>query len=207
MRALVALANEHKVALVDDDTHGELLYARQRQRSLKAFDTQDRVLVCGSFSKTLAPELRIGWLEAARWHEQAMDFKRAVSARSVVMPQQAIARHMAEGHYSRHIRLSRDVYAKRGRALRDDVASCFPSSTRLSRPTGGYQLWVELPAEHSAMALAEYALSNGIAISPGKLFSHRGHYGHCVRLCYANYRDEQRPSIELLGQWLAKNND
>ena len=201
---LVTLANTHDVALVEDDTHGELLYARQRQRNLAAFDTQDRVIVCGSFSKTLAPELRVGWLKASRWMEAALDFKRAVSARSVLLPQQAVARHMAEGHYDRHIRLSRDTYAKRGRALRAVIAQCFPVGTRISQPTGGFQLWIELPLEISAMALAEYALSQGIAISPGRLFSHRGHYGHCLRLCYSKYQDEHRASIELMGKWVSQ---
>ncbi len=200
---LVALANTHDVVLVEDDTHGELPYARQRHRNLSAFDTQDRVIVCGSFSKTLAPELRVGWLRAPRWRQAALDFKRAVSARSVLLPQQAIARHMVEGHYDRHIRLSRDIYAKRGRAIRAVIAGCFPYGTRISQPTGGFQMWVELPAEHSAMALAEYTLSQGIAISPGRLFSHRGHYGHCLRLCYSKYQDENRESIELMGAWLS----
>jgi len=200
---LVLLANSHDVALVEDDTHGELCYARQRQRNLSAFDTQDRVIVCGSFSKTLTPELRVGWLRAARWQEAALDFKRGVSARSALMPQQAIARHMAEGHYARHIRLSRETYAKRGRALRTAIAQCFPEGTRLSQPTGGFQMWIELPEEFSAMALAEYALSQGIAISPGRLFSHRGYYAHCLRLCYSRYQDENRVSIELMGKWLS----
>ena len=162
-------------------------------------------MTCGSFSKTLAPELRVGWLDGAQWRSQALDFKRAVSQRSGLVSQQAIARHMAEGHYDRHIRLSRDIYAKRGRELRDVLAKAFPEGTRISQPSGGYQMWVEMPKHCSAMALAEYALSQDIAISPGKLFSDRGHYGHCVRLCYANYHDEQRPSIELLGQWLHDN--
>lgn len=200
---LMALANTHDVALVEDDTHGDLVYARQRQRNLSVFDTQERVIVCGSFSKTLAPELRVGWLKAARWKEAALNFKRAVSARSASMPQQAIARHMAEGHYDRHIRLSRDIYAKRGRNLRAVIAQCFPTGTRVSQPTGGFQMWIELPLENSAMALAEYALSQGIAISPGGLFSHRGHYGHCLRLCYSKYQQENRSSIELMGRWLS----
>ena len=202
-RQLVELANAHDVAVVEDDTHGELLYSRQRQRNLRAYDTQDRVIVCGSFSKTLAPELRVGWLNAARWSKAALDFKRAVSARSGLMPQQAIARHMAEGHYDRHIRLSRDTYSKRGRALRTAIAQSFPVGTRISQPTGGFQIWVELPMENSSMALAEYALSQGIAIAPGRLFSDRGHYGHCLRLCYSKYQNEHRTSIELMGKWLS----
>ncbi len=204
MVALVELINQNKLAVIDDDTHGELLYARHRQCNLKAFDTEDRVLLCSTFSKTLAPELRIGWLEGARWHQQVVDLKRAVSARSVSLPQHAIAHHMAEGHYCRHVRLSRDLYASRARALRQHIADCFPAGTCISNPTGGYQLWVELPANFSAMALAEFALSQGIVISPGKLFSHREHYGHCVRLCYSNYTEEQRSSIELMAGWLSR---
>ena len=201
---LVDMANDHDVVLIEDDTHGELLYARQRQRNLSAFDTQERVIVCGSFSKTLAPELRVGWLKATRWMQAALDFKRAVSARSVLLHQQAIARHMAEGHYDRHIRLCRDTYAKRGRALRSLVAQCFPHGTRISQPTGGFQLWVELPDNYRAMALAEYALSQDIVISPGGLFSHRGHYSHCLRLCYSRYREDHGAPIELMGSWLSE---
>lgn len=203
-RALINLANEHRITIIEDDTHGELIYARHRQPSLKAVDSQERVVTCGSFSKTLAPELRTGWLDAGRWTEQALEFKRAVSQRSGLLVQQAIARHMSEGHYDRHIRLSRDVYAKRGRALRKLVAKVFPEGTLISQPSGGFQLWVEMPKHFSAMLLAEYALSKDIAIAPGKLFSNRGHYGHCVRLCYSNYHEEQGASIELMGEWLGE---
>jgi len=203
--ALVTLANNRDIVLIEDDVHGELCFARNRTRSLRAFDTQDRVATCSSTSKTLAPGLRIGWLNAARWHDKAIEIKRVSSLRTSLLNQQAVALHMAEGHYDRHVRLARSAYALRCSAMRTAILKHFPAGTRVSQPTGGFLLWIELPDNISGTDLAEYALSRDIALSPGCLFSTRNHYGHCIRLCFSRYNSKaQAESLQLLGQWLGR---
>lgn len=203
-QALVTLANDRDIALIEDDVHGELSFERNRSRSLRAFDTEDRVATCSSTSKTLAPGLRIGWIDAARWHGKAVDLKRVSTLRTSLLCQQAVAMHMAEGHYDRHVRLARPAYAQRCNAMRAAIYKHFPEGTRVSQPTGGFLLWVELPDNISGTELAEYALSRGIALSPGILYSNRRNYGHCIRLCFSRYNSKaQAESLQLLGQWLS----
>ena len=204
-KALVDLANTHNIPLIDDDVYGELPYSRNRERCLRAFDTEDRVLTCGSVSKTLSPGFRLGWLETGRWIEDAATSKRSTTLRTPMLGQLAIARHMAEGHYDRHLRLARTAYAQRARDMQHAVRSHFPENCRLSRPRGGFMLWVELPQRCSGIDLAHFAVSQDIALSPGIIFSQRGHYTNCIRLCYSTFcKDRQTASIKVLGDWLAQ---
>lgn len=203
--ALVKLANTHDIPLIDDDVYGELAYSRNRERGLRAFDTEDRVLTCGSVSKTLSPGLRVGWLESGRWIDAAAGYKRACSLRTPMLSQLAVARHMVDGHYDRHLRLARTTYAQRARDMQQAVRDHFPEDCRISRPRGGFMLWVELPTHCSGIDLANFAVSQDIALSPGIVFSHRGHYTNCIRLCYSNFRKaEHAASIEVLGEWLRR---
>ena len=205
-QGLVQLADEHDIALIEDDVYGELTYSRSRSRGLRAYDTQDRVMTCGSVSKTLSPGLRVGWLETGRWIEQATLQKRVSSMRTPMLGQLAVARHMEEGHYDRHLRLARTVYAQRAKHLQQAVREYFPVQCRVSRPRGGFMLWVELPADCSGIELANFAVSENIALSPGVLFSHQGHYTNCIRLCYSCYvKGEHEASVKVLGDWLQAN--
>ncbi len=202
-QGLVQLADEHDIPLIEDDVYGELTYSRSRSRGLRAYDTQDRVMTCGSVSKTLSPGLRVGWLETGRWIEQATLQKRVSSMRTPMLGQLAVARHMEEGHYDRHLRLARTVYAQRAKHLQQAVREYFPLQCRVSRPRGGFMLWVELPVDCSGIELANFAVSENIALSPGVLFSHQGHYANCIRLCYSCYvKGEHEVSVKVLGDWL-----
>lgn len=204
-QALVKLANSHDIPLIEDDVYGELNYSRSRARGLRSYDTQDRVMTCGSVSKTLSPGFRVGWLESGRWIDQAASLKRVSSMRTPMLSQLAVARHMAEGHYDRHLRLARTAYAQRAKHMQQAIRDYFPRECRVSRPRGGFMLWVELPDDCCGIQLANFAMGQDIALSPGVVFSHRGHYTSCIRLCYSCYiKEEHAASIKVLGDWLTQ---
>lgn len=204
-RKLVQLANDHDIPVIEDDVYGELFYGRSRSRALRAYDTQDRVMTCGSVSKTLSPGFRVGWLEAGKWIEQAATIKRFSSMRTSVLGQMAMARHMEEGHYDRHLRLARTTYAQRAKHIQQAIKDHFPQECKMSRPRGGFMLWVELPPDCSGIDLANFGMEQSIALVPGVVFSNKGHYNNCIRLCYSRYiKSEHEPSIKVLGDWLTK---
>ena len=147
----------------------------------------------------------MGWLESGRWIDHAASFKRVSSMRTPMLSQLAVAQHMAEGHYDRHLRLARTAYAQRAKHMQQAIREYFPADCRVSRPRGGFMPWVELPTGCCGIELANFALRENIALSPGVVFSHRGHYTNCLGLCHSGYiRDAHSASIKVLGDWLVK---
>lgn len=179
---LVRMLARRDLPLIEDDVYGELSFDGTRPRPAKAWDEGGRVLLCGSVSKTLAPGYRIGWLAAGRYSEAVRRLKFSSTVATPTLPQLAVAEFLASGGYDRHLRrLRAQLYAQVDRT-REAVAAYFPQGTRVSAPTGGFVLWLELPSQVDAYALQAAALERKVAIAPGPIFSARGRYRSCVRL-------------------------
>ncbi len=180
---LVSLLDQHDVPLIEDDIYGDLFFGPERPRSCKAFDTQGRVLLCGSFSKTLAPGYRVGWVAPGRYRARVELLKFAQTVATPTLPQLAIARFLQGGGYDRHLRSLRRHLAAQVERMTEAIAEHFPEGTRVTRPTGSSLLWVELPASVDALALHSRALEAGIGIAPGPVFSAQPQrYSHFIRV-------------------------
>src|SRR5690606_29703354 len=137
---------------------------------------------CASLSKTVSAGLRIGWLVAGKGRERA-EYLQFVSTVAVPGPSQlAAARFLRQGHYERFLRQARGDYARAVARMSARVAELFPPGTRISRPAGGFVLWVELPPGADSVALMAEALALGVCFAPGPLFSASGKFAHCLRL-------------------------
>lgn len=179
---LVKMLARREIPLVEDDVYGDLAYDGTRPRPAKAFDEHGLVLLCGSFSKTLAPGYRVGWLVPGRFQDAALRLKFAHTVASPTPTQMAIAEFLGEGGYDRHVRRLRRALAAQSERYREAIADAFPRGTRVSRPQGGFVLWVELPSGASAVELQRRALERGISIAPGPIFSARQRFANCVRV-------------------------
>ncbi|HEX5688187.1 MAG TPA: PLP-dependent aminotransferase family protein [Ideonella sp.] len=200
-RELVALLGEHDIPLIEDDVYGELYFGRQPPLPAKAFDRSGSVMHCGSFSKCLAPGYRVGWVAAGR-QAQAVERLKLMSSLSAPVPsQQAISGYLQQGGYDRHLRQLRQALAgSQARALRA-VERHFPKGTRITRPEGGYFLWVELPASVDALQLQRLALAHSISLAPGQIFSADRRFGHCLRLNFGHAADKRLDNaIRTVGQ-------
>ena len=161
--------------LIEDDVYGELAFDAARVNPAKAWDRDSTVLLCSSFTKTLAPGYRIGFVvPGRRWQEQIERLKFVTNVASPTLPQRALARYLSDGAYDRHLRTLRDRLSGIEASTASAVARHFPAGTRVSSPRGGCFLWVELPDGLDAMALHARALDVGVAISPGPIFSPPG---------------------------------
>ena len=141
------------------------------------------MLLCGSFSKTLAPGYRVGWAAPGRYRERVELLKFAQTVATPTLPQLAIARFLQGGGYDRHLRGLRRRLASQVERMTEAIAEHFPEGTRVTRPTGGMVLWVEMPPSVDALVLHSRALEAGISISPGPIFSAQaGRYSHFIRL-------------------------
>ncbi|KTC18728.1 GntR family transcriptional regulator [Pseudomonas putida] len=184
-RALLTLAQRFDVAILEDDVYGDLAYTYPRPRTIKSFDDDGRVLLCSSFSKTLAPGLRVGWVAPGRYLERVMHMKYISTGYTATQPQLAIADFIEGGHYQPHLRRVRGQYQRARDQMIDWVSRYFPAGTRASRPQGGFVLWVELPESFDTLRLNRALLEQGVQIAVGSIFSASGKFRNCLRMNFA----------------------
>jgi DNA-binding transcriptional MocR family regulator len=189
-RALIRLLGRHELPLIEDDVYGDLGFAPRRPPSCKSLAPRADILYCSSFSKTLAPGLRIGWVAACGARRERVEYlKYVTSIASPTVAQLALADLLASGRYRRYLGAVRGRYASAVARMSDAVMKVFPAGTRISQPQGGFVLWVELPPGTDSYALARRALRQGVSVAPGPLFSASGRFGNCIRLSCARVWD------------------
>jgi DNA-binding transcriptional MocR family regulator len=199
-RALVELLREHQVPLIEDDVYAELYFGQQAPKPAKAFDTEGLVMHCGSFAKSLAPGYRIGWVAAGRFAQKVERLKLMTSLCASMPAQAAIADYLQHGGYDRHLRKLRNSLEDQSQAMLGAVARHFPPQTRVSQPSGGYFLWLELPKQVDSLKVFQAALAQGISIAPGPIFSPTRRFKHCIRLNYGSpWSDVSEKAMETLG--------
>lgn len=200
-RELAALLAATGVPAIEDDTYGELYFGPTRPRSLQVFDTAGLVLTCGSFSKTLAPAYRVGWTIPGKYRDRVLHFKLATTSATSVPAQLALAEYLSTGGYEPHLRRLRQTCKSSVDRLTFEIAERFPEGTRISRPVGGFLLWVQLPEGVDTVALQRRALARGLSVAPGPAFSASGGYGNYMRI-NAGYRwsERTRQALDLLAE-------
>ncbi len=197
---LVALLAKHDVPLIEDDVYGDLPFGPDRPAATKAYDKKGLVLLCSSFSKTLAPGYRIGWIVPGRFQKKVERLKALLNIATASPTQLAIAEFLANGGYDHHLRTIRRIYARQMAQVRDAVGRYFPQGTRVTRPEGGFILWVEMPEEVNALRLYEKALQNGISIAPGAIFTAGDKFSNYIRLNAAFWSERIDQAIKTLGE-------
>lgn len=201
---LVGLLARREIPLIEDDLCGDLHFGPERPRAAKAFDKKGMVLLCGSFSKTVAPGYRVGWVIPGRRFEQTKNLKFTSSVATATLPQLALADYATNGGYDHHLRALRSALKRQVEQISHAVAECFPPQTKLTRPAGGFVLWVELPKSTNALRLQERAFREKISIAPGPMFSPRQGFRNCFRLsCGQPWSPKLERAIGVLG-YLAK---
>lgn len=190
-KALTSLCRKHKVALIEDDIYGDLAFGHQRPSVCKRFD--EKVIYCSSFSKTLAPGLRVGWVASKQLAATIGQLKFMSSMACPTIVQYALADILSSGKYERHLRSMRIQLAKSMHELILAIERYFPANTRITQPQGGFVLWVELPLENlisknfDTYELTLRLLDEKIAITPGKIFTTTQKYKNCLRLSSGGY--------------------
>jgi len=199
-QAMVELLASRGIPLIEDDVYGELYFGAQRPPSAKTYDREGLVLHCSSFSKCLAPGYRVGWVAAGRYAQRIERAKLMTTLSAAVPSQEALSAYLDQGGYDRHLRrLRQALQTQQGIAL-DLIAAHFPKGTRVTRPEGGYFLWLELPSSVDALQLHRFALSHNISVAPGHLFATDARFAHCVRINYGHPDDPRfAAALKTLG--------
>jgi DNA-binding transcriptional MocR family regulator len=199
-RELVELLAQHEIPLIEDDISGEIYFTEQRPPVAKAFDRNGLVMLCSSFSKDIGPGYRVGWAAPGRYRSTVEWLKLASSVASATLPQLAVADFIACGGYDHHLRRLRREYAFNVEQMTQAVVRCFPEGTRVTRPAGGFVLWVQLPETVDSLELYRQALKVGVTLAPGYIFSASQKFRNFIRLNAAVWSKEVERAIGRLGE-------
>jgi DNA-binding transcriptional MocR family regulator len=199
-REMVSLLAKHDIPLIEDDVYGDLAFGPARPSAAKAYDEKGLVLYCSSFSKTLAPGYRVGWIVPGKFREKVEQLKSLFNITTATPTQLAIAEFLTNGGYDQHLRKLRRTFARQVAYVQNAVSRYFPRGTRVTHPEGGFILWVEMPEGVDSLKLYEGALQNGISIAPGIIFSTTGDkFNNCIRLNAAFWSERVEQALETLG--------
>ncbi len=198
-KELVELLARYEVPLIENDVSGEIYFGPKRPLVCKAFDTRGLVMLLSSFSKDLSPALRIGWVAPGRFRAEVEWTKFTVSATSPNLGQLVVAQFLESGGYDQHLRRIRREYARNVELLSDAVMRYFPEGTRLTRPSGGFVLWVRLPENVDSLELYKIAHNGGITLAPGYVFSPTQQFPNFIRLNAAEFSYSTERALEHLG--------
>lgn len=183
-KRLVDMLAKKEIPLIEDDIYGELYFGKNRPKTCKSFDKKGLVLHCASFSKSLAPGYRIGWAIPGRFKEKVIRLKRMHTVSTNTLTQGAIANFLSNGRYELHLRHLRKALHTQSLKYMQAVSEYFPEDTRITRPQGGFTLWIEMNKKVDAYKLHKRALKHHIGIAPGQIFSSQGKFENCFRISY-----------------------
>jgi DNA-binding transcriptional MocR family regulator len=203
---LVELLARFEIPAIEDDISSELFFGRHHPMPLKAFDQDDRVITCSSFSKTLAPGLRIGWvIPGKRYQERIQSLKAAVSVASSTLDQYLVSEYLVSGAYARHLRRLRNSLKKQVVLSAFSIQKHFPPQTRLAVPAGGTLLWVQLPPKVDGLKIYREALDQNIAIIPGVVCSNSRQFNNFIQIsCGSPFTKKIEKGIESLGRLVSQ---
>jgi DNA-binding transcriptional MocR family regulator len=199
-RQLTRMLVERQIPLIEDVVFNDLMASDERRKAAKAFDTEGGVMVCGSFSKTVSPGVRLGWVEAGRWKDVVSRLKRVHGVPTNEVLEYALADLVTQVGYEARMRRLSETMKDRLAQAREVIGQSFPKGTRVSAPPSGYTLWLEMPGPIDSMELFHDCLQEGIVIGPGCMFSATDRYNHCLRLSFSGaWTEVERQALARVG--------
>ena len=204
-QALVELVTKYKIPLIEDDIYGEMYFGRHRPKNCKTFDKEGWVLYCSSLSKSLAPGYRIGWAMPGRFAAKVLQLKMVHTLTGTTITQLAIAHFLSIGRYEYHLKKLRKALHTQCLRYIQGIVQYFPADSKVSRPQGGFVLWIELNKKINSYKLYHEAVKHDISIAPGQVFSSQGQFENCLRISYARPWDaEVERGLKVVGELIKK---
>ncbi|GHC70174.1 PLP-dependent aminotransferase family protein [Streptomyces violaceochromogenes] len=204
--AVAAVAARHGLWIVEDDPYGELRYEGERLPWIAAHPgAEDRTVLLGSFSKVMAPGLRLGWLRAPGELRRACTVaKQAADLHTPTVNQLAAARYLADNDLDAHVARVAGVYRERRDAMLSGLAAALPTGSVWNRPEGGMFLWARLPQPYDTTALLPQVVRENVAYVPGAPFYAGTPDRTTLRLCFVTQTPEEiGEGLRRLGEGLS----
>ncbi|MGL5286053.1 MAG: PLP-dependent aminotransferase family protein [Aeromonas sp.] len=184
-RAIAERLQQHDLLMIEDDPYGELRFEGELLDPIAKLAPNNTVLL-GSFSKTVVPAFRLGWMVVPEWlHKKVTIAKQATDLHSNAFSQQILHRYLTSHSLDEHLQQIKEVYGRQRAAMEAALERHMPASVRWTRPEGGMFLWLTLPAHISAMALFDEAIKEKVAFVPGAPFYVRPEIQNTLRLSFS----------------------
>ncbi|MER6628791.1 PLP-dependent aminotransferase family protein [Streptomyces sp. NPDC000987] len=205
--AVAAVAARRGLWIVEDDPYGELRFEGERVPWIASFDdARDRTVLLGSFSKVMAPGLRLGWLRAPAALRRACAIaKQAADLHTPTVNQLAAARYLADRDLDGHVVRVAGAYRERRDAMLAGLADALPDGSTWNRPAGGMFLWARLPEGYDTTALLPDVVRHDVAYVPGAPFHAGTPDSSTMRLCFVTHTPEEiTEGLRRLGRALGR---
>ncbi|WP_169719801.1 PLP-dependent aminotransferase family protein [Zooshikella ganghwensis] len=200
---LLALIEKKYIPLIEDDAFADLSFEQTRPEPIKAQDKKGMVWYCGTVSKTINPQLKVGWLVMGNNADSVIYQHTLMGITPSQLNQLAIAEYFAQEKHQKCLQNTILTYQQRYHQLLSLIKKYFPKNINISSPTGGFVLWVELLDSTNTTELYFKAKQQGILITPGELFSVQPRYKNCFRINFAqSWTEERIAAIKKLSQLL-----
>ena len=199
-KALIAIAREYGVMIFEDECYSDLVWNGTRPRSIYSLAGGDGVIFVGSFSKSIAPALRVGYI-VAKWEILARILGLKQDAGSGALEQMVLAEFCSK-HFANHVPKLNKALSHKLQVLREALAEQFGTAAEFGDPPGGIYLWIKLPDIVDTVKLGQAALAAGVSLNPGPEWSTDKEYARSrLRLCFANPDPETiKKGVEVLAE-------
>jgi len=190
-KRLLLLAKRYQIPILEDDAYGELFFEGKETQPLKAMDRYEQVLYLSTYSKVLAPGLRVAWLvapptmiERLSLHKQVFDLN------TNALGQWAVSEMLQRGMVDTHLRTLQQRYQQKRDCMLQAIADYWPDGVRVNHPDGGFHLWCRLPADMRARTLLREAAAEQVAFVIGEPFHVDGGGHQHIRLSFASPEED-----------------
>lgn len=200
-KELASIAQSKEIPIIENDIYGDLYFDGERPSTICNFDTEGWVMTYSSFSKTLAPGIRLGWLNTGRFFEQAERLKFSLGRSVSPIFQELMIQLLNENSYDRHLRFFRKQLEIQCVELLNTLRLYFPEECYFHRPQGGYSIWGRLPKEVNMPDFYKFCESQKIAFTPGDTFSYTDAYSYHFRIIFADrITSESIVRLKIIGE-------
>jgi len=204
-KKLVDIITKHNIPLIEDDIYGEMYFGKSRPKTCKYFDKKGLVMHCSSLSKSLAPGYRIGWTIPGKFFDEVRQVKRGLNISSPSLTQAAVAHFLKIGRYEYHLKNLRKALHTQCLRYMQAIIEYFPADTKISRPHGGFVLWLQLNKKINSFKLRTEAMKHRISIVPGRIFSANCNYTHFIRISFGKpWSEDVDYGLMMLGKLIKK---
>ena len=190
-KAVAEVLDKHNVILIEDDPYNELYYKGSVQQPISSY-LKDKSLLLGSFSKTISPGMRVGWVCASiEVYKKLFTAKEASDLHSSSLDQRILVNYLIDNDYDEHLNALRTRYALQHQIMLDAIARYFPKEVKVYPSSGGMFVWLELPEGMSSVKLFYEAVKDKVVFVPGDPFYVNKKHANSLRLSFANETAER----------------
>lgn len=183
-KELVRIMSEQNVPVIENDIYGDIHFDSHMPEFCKSYDESGIVIWCGSASKTLAGGYKTGWMEAGKFKDRILNSEPYLPTANNPIAQEAIANFMESKGYDRFKRKLNQALYQNSYFFHKAINDYFPEEIKITHPTGGIHLWVELPQHVNCLEFYNHAMSRRISIRPGRIYTSQDQFNNAITLSY-----------------------